>query len=93
MDTSGLSSSISLAAFLVGFGYLSLVQEAISLNASFIRTSDSVGRLLSTIGSLRIAAVVATVASVLALILGQGFSRSSNHSWSYFGPTGLPDNN
>lgn len=72
MDTSGLSSSISLAAFLVGFGYLSLVQEAISLNASFIRTSDSVGRLLSTIGSLRIAAVVATVASVLALILGQG---------------------
>ncbi len=85
MDTSGLSSSISLAAFLVGFGYLSLVQETISLNASFIRTSDSVGRLLSTIGSLRIAAVVATVASVLALILGQGSPGVATIAGATFG--------
>ena len=72
MDTSGLSSSISLAAFLVGFGYLSLVQEASSLHASLIRTSASFSRLLSALRSLRMATVVATVASAFALILGQG---------------------
>ena len=72
MDTSGLASSISLAAFLVVFSYLSLVEYASLPGTLPQRSSKHFGRLLFTIRLSRWASGVAIVFSANALLVSQG---------------------
>lgn len=72
MDTSGLATSLSLAAFLLVFAYLSLVEGAISPRNTLARSSDHFTRVSLVIRALRLSAVAAAVLSAQALILGQG---------------------
>ena len=71
MDTSGLSSSLSLVAFLLVFGYLGLVQRTVSPGAATSRMPEHLRRTTPLLQSLRLAAAVAVVLSAEALALGQ----------------------
>ena len=71
MDTSGLASSLSLGAFLLAFGYLSLVEEAVAYRSAAISSSKRSGHPSLILGSLRLGSLVAVVLSALALLLGQ----------------------
>ncbi len=72
MDTSGLASSLSLAAFLVVFAYLSLVNSALSPGNAPFRAPERLSRLSLALRLLRLASVVAVVLSAQALVLSQG---------------------
>jgi len=71
LDTSGLSSGLSLAAFLLVFAYLSLALNTTPSGSVAVRLSDLSGRLSFTLRLLRLASVVAVVLSSLALVLSQ----------------------
>ena len=71
MDTSSLASSLSLAAFLLVFAYLSLTENASSQGSPRLRPSEHLNRLLFTLRLLRLASVVAVVLSAQALVLSQ----------------------
>ena len=68
MDTSGLASGLSLVAFLAVFAYLCLVEHNVSTAGSPVRLSQNSVRLRFTLGSLRLASIVAVVLSVQALL-------------------------
>ena len=71
MDTSGLASSLSLAAFLAVFAYLSLVNSALSPGNASPRPSEHPSRLFLALRLFRLASVVAIVLSAQALVLSQ----------------------
>ncbi len=71
MDTSGLASSLSLAAFLIAFAYLSLVRGLIAPGVTYLRPPDRLRRSLGTLRVLRLACIVAAVLSAESLALGQ----------------------
>ena len=75
LDTSGLASSLSLAAFLLAFAYLSLVQNTTSQGGTSTRPSEHLTRLLSALRVFRLAGVLAIVISALVLLLSQGSPR------------------
>ena len=71
MDTSGLASSLSLAAFLVVFAYLSLVEHTTPSGNATVRSTELLSRLLFTLRFLRLACVMAAVLSAQALVFSQ----------------------
>ena len=68
MDTSGLSSSLSLAAFLLVFVYLSLVEHSSTPG----RAVERPNLFLPSLKTLRLASAVAASLSSLALLASQG---------------------
>ena len=75
MDTSGLSTSLSLAAFLAVFGYLRLAEYAAGLSGnSAAWAPEYLNCLLFTLRLLRLASVIAAVLSAQALVLSQDSS-------------------
>ena len=68
MDTDDLSSSLSLALFLVGFSYLGLAQ---AMSAGQSAPTEPTSRGLRALRVLRIAAVVAAALSFQVLLLGK----------------------
>ena len=71
MDTSGLASTLSLAAFLIAFAYLSLARGVIAPGVTYLRPPDRLRRSLGTLRVLRLACIVAIVLSAESLALGQ----------------------
>ena len=71
MDTSGLASSLSLAGFLLVFGYLSLAERSGSSAAVLLWPPYLSGRLQFAYRLLRIATVVAVALSAQAVVLSQ----------------------
>ena len=71
MDTSGLSSSLSLVAFLVAFAYLSIVENAAYPGAGMVRPLERLGRLIFSLRLLRLASAVAALLSAQALVWSQ----------------------
>ena len=72
MDTSGLASGLSLAAFLTVFGYLSILEMASSPGTGFLWPPYQASRLHFTLKFLKLATVVAVVLSAQAVVLSQG---------------------
>ena len=72
MDTSGLATSLSLAASFLVFAYLSLAVSALSPANGPSLTKDRLSRMVLALQFLRLASVVAAVFSVQSLMLGQG---------------------
>ena len=72
MDTSGLASGLSLAAFLTVFGYLSILEMASSPGTGFLWPPYQASRLQFTLKFLKLATVVAVVLSAQAVVLSQG---------------------
>ena len=72
MDTSVLASSLSLAAWLVVFAYLSVAENAVSAGNVQVRPVEYLNPLLFGIRLLRLASVAAVFLSAQALVLGQG---------------------
>ena len=72
MDTDGLASGLSLAAWLLVFTYLSMAENAIAAGNVQIRPSGYLSPLLFTFKLLRLASVVAIVLSAQSLVLSQG---------------------
>ena len=71
MDTSGLASGLSLAAFLTVFGYLSLLETASSLGSGVQWPLYQSSRLQFTLRFLKLATVIAVALSALAVVLSQ----------------------
>ena len=71
MDTSGLGSSLSLVAFLILSGYLSVVEHVGSRGSASSRRADNRSRLSGSLRTFRTTTLVAVVLSALALVLGQ----------------------
>ena len=72
MDTDGLASGLSLAAWLLVFTYLSMAENAIAAGNVQIRPSGYLSPLLFTFKLLRLASVAAIVLSAQSLVLSQG---------------------
>ena len=72
MDTSGLASSLSLAAFLLVFGYLCLAEQSGSPGKASVSSAGSAGSLIITIRLLRLVSVVAVVLSAHSILISQG---------------------
>ena len=75
MDTSGLGTSLSLAASLLVFAYLNLAESGLSAANAPPRSSAEVRRLLLAIRFLRLAGIIAVVLLAEALLSSQGASR------------------
>ena len=71
MDTSGLASSLSLAAFLLSFAYLSLAETNASTGTILARPSEPLSRLLLALRFLRLSSLVAAALSAHALLVSQ----------------------
>ena len=75
MDTSGLGTSLSLAASLLVFAYLNLAESGLSAANAPPRSSADLRRLLLAIRFLRLAGIIAVVLLAEALLSSQGASR------------------
>ena len=72
MDTSGLASSLSLAAFLLVFGYLCLAEQSGSSRKASVSSPEPAGPVIVALRLLRLASVVAVVLSAHSLLISQG---------------------
>ena len=71
MDTDGLASSLSLAAWLLVYTYLSVAENAIAAGKVQIRPSGYLSPFLFTFRLLKLASVAAILLSAQSLVLSQ----------------------
>ena len=77
MDTDGLASSLSLAAWLLVYTYLSVAENAITARNVQIRPPGYLSPLLFTFRLLKLASVAAIFLSAQSLVLSQSSPESS----------------